>query len=115
MGYFSNGTEGEMFEDAWCSRCVHSDISGDREIGVDPPCPVWTAHMLYAYELCNEDEHPGSVILELLIPRKMVKASDGFDLPSNECAMFHPIDAGAAIPGQLTLSAPDTEQEHETN
>jgi hypothetical protein len=93
MGYFSNGTEGAMFEEAWCSRCVHSDISGDREIGVDPPCPVWMAHTLYAYELCNEKEHPGKVILDALIPIR--------DDLSNECAMFHPVDAGAAIPGQL--------------
>jgi hypothetical protein len=107
MGYFSNGTEGEMFEDAWCSRCVHSDISGDREIGVDPPCPVWMAHTLYAYDLCNEEEHPGKVILDMLIPSSLVIASDGLGAFSTEagCKMFHPIDAGAAIRGQLTLVA----------
>lgn len=99
MGYFSNGTEGEMFEDQWCSRCVHSDISAGREIGVDPPCPVLFAHHLFAYDLCNEEEHPGKVILDLLIPPKLVTASDGLPLPVNECAMFHPVDAGAAIPG----------------
>ncbi len=104
MGYFSNGTEGAMFEEAWCSRCVHSDISGDREIGVNPPCPVWMAHVLYAYELCNEDDHPGKVILDMLIPQKTITASDGHPLPVNECAMFSPIDAGAAIPGQLTFT-----------
>jgi hypothetical protein len=103
MGYFSNGTEGAMFEEAWCSRCVHSDISGDREIGVDPPCPVWMAHTLFAYDLCNEKEHPGKVILDALIPQTMVEASDGLPIPSNECAMFHPIDAGAAIPGQIRM------------
>ncbi len=101
MGYFSNGTEGEMFEERWCANCRHSDISGGREIGVDPPCPVWMAHSLYAYELCNEKEHPGKVILDMLIPRKMVKASDGFDLPVNECAMYSPING--ATPGQTSL------------
>jgi hypothetical protein len=99
MGYFSNGTEGEIFEEQWCANCRHSDISGGREIGVDPPCPVWFAHQLYAYELCNEDEHPGKVILDLLIPRKTVKASDGFDLPVNECAMFAPT-VESVTPGQ---------------
>ena len=96
MGYFSNGTEGMAFEEAWCSRCVHSDISGDREIGVDPACPVWFAHQLFAYDLCNEEEHAGKVILDMLIPQR--------DL-ANECAMFHPIDAGAAIPGQMRIEA----------
>lgn len=105
MGYFSNGTEGAMFEEAWCSRCVHSDISGDREIGVDPPCPVWMAHTLFAYDLCNEKEHPGKVILDALIPLKMVTASDGIDVQVNECAMFHPVDAGAAIPGQMRIES----------
>jgi len=104
MGYFSNGIEGELFEEAWCSRCVHSDIRPGKEIGVDSPCPVWMAHTFFAYELCNEDEHPGKVILDMLIPRKMVTASDGIDAPVNECAMFHPIDEGAAIPGQLTIA-----------
>jgi len=104
MGYFANGTEGEMFEVAWCSRCVHSDISGDREIGVDPPCPVWMAHTLFAYELCNAGEDdPGKTMLDLLIPTRMVQASDGFRIRRNECAMFHAIDAGAEIPGQLRL------------
>ncbi len=92
-----------MFEEAWCSRCVHSDISGDREIGVDPPCPVWMAHTLFAYELCNAEEHPGKVILDLLIPRKPRQVTGM--LPINECAMFAPVDAGAAIPGQLRIEA----------
>ena len=104
MGYFANGTEGAMFEEANCSRCVHSDISGDREIGAHPPCPVWMAHMLFAYELCNEKEHPGKVILDMLIPNERPIASDGRPAgPHQDCAMFHPIDEGAAIRGQLLL------------
>lgn len=106
MGYFSNGTEHEMFEDAWCSRCVHSDISGDREIGVDPPCPVMMAHSHFAYKLCNEKEHPGKVILDMLIPSSLVTVRpDGLAAFSTEagCSMFHPIDAGAAIPGQMVI------------
>lgn len=48
MGYFSNGTEGMMFEEAWCSRCVHSDDRPGKAIGDkdNPPCPVWMAHLL---------------------------------------------------------------------
>lgn len=103
MGYFSNGTEGAMFEEAWCSRCVHSDISGDREIGVDPPCPVWMAHTLFAYDLCNS-KGEGKQILDMLIPNERPIAADGLPAgPVVGCAMFHPIDAGASIPGQLTI------------
>ena len=102
MGYFANGTEGTMFEEAWCSRCVHSDISGDREIGVDPPCPIWMAHSLFSYELCNS-KGKAKQILDMLIPTEMRSASDGHGYRHNECAMFHPIDAGAAIRGQMTF------------
>ncbi len=102
MGYFSNGTEGQMFEEKWCANCRHSDISGGREIGVDPPCPVWMAHSLYAYDLCNKNEDPGKVILDMLIPRKMITASDGIGLPVNECAMFSPCEPDV-IPGQMGL------------
>ena len=105
MGYFSNGTEGAIFEEEWCSRCVHSDISGDREIGVDPPCPVMMMHQLWAYELCNEDpqEHAAKMMLDSLIVQREVAAGDGVRLFVNECAMFHPIDDGAAIPGQMRI------------
>jgi hypothetical protein len=103
MGYFANGTEGELFEEQWCSRCVHSDVGPGKEIGSDPPCPVWMAHQLFAYQLCNEGEHPGKVILDTLIPIKTVKASDGIDGPVNECAMFCARDRGAEIAGQTAL------------
>lgn len=104
MGYFANGTEGMIFEEAWCSRCAHSDTSGNREIGVHPPCPVWMAHTLYAYQLCNAEDHPAKIILDMLIPTEIRKANDGHGYRHNECALFHPHDAGAAIPGQLTIT-----------
>jgi hypothetical protein len=88
MGYFSNGTEGALFEERFCNRCVHSEIGRGEEIGVGKPCPVWMAHLLYAYELCNEEEHPGKVILDMLMPRVEFVASDGIKAFDNECAMF---------------------------
>ncbi len=39
------------------------------------------AHFLYAYDLCNEKEPPGKVILDMLIP---VDAQDD----AGKCAMF---------------------------
>jgi hypothetical protein len=61
MGYFPNGSAGDFFEGEWCSRCVHRGPDGTG-------CPVMLAHTLFSYELCNEKEHPGKVILDILIP-----------------------------------------------
>jgi hypothetical protein len=73
MGYFSNGTEGEDYFDAYCSKCIH-DINED--------CPVWQMHLLYSYELCNADKDPGKQMLDMLIP----PTSDG--LYNKRCTMF---------------------------
>ncbi|MDR6818453.1 hypothetical protein J2X76_003630 [Neorhizobium sp. 2083] len=54
MAYFSNGTEGMMYEEKFCDRCLHQE-----------GCPVWDAHLLYSYRDCNDE---GS-ILHMLIPR----------------------------------------------
>lgn len=68
MGYFSNGTEGMMYEEQYCMKCVH--LKGDG-------CPVLYAHELYNYNECN---NKGS-ILHILIPRD--------DQGDNEqCKMF---------------------------
>jgi len=40
------------------------------------------AHSLYSYELCNEKEHPGKIILDLLIPIGKID--------NKKCAMFSP-------------------------
>lgn len=69
MAYFSNGTEGESYQAQWCSRCTHQN-----------GCPVWDAHLLYAYELCNSTE-AGKHILDMLIPMR----DDGF---ADKCLMF---------------------------
>lgn len=77
MGYFSNGTEGMMYEEQYCSRCVHQDADGAG-------CPVWNLHLDYSYELCNDKQHPGKVMLDTLIPPdKQHPAFNG------QCAMFH--------------------------
>jgi hypothetical protein len=72
MGYFSDGTEGECYFEEYCSKCVHN---GDGE---GPMCAVWTAHLLYSYDLCNEEKNP----LNVLIPR----SKDG--LWNEQCKMF---------------------------
>lgn len=93
MGYFSNGTEAEMYEERFCSRCVHTDL---HAIGETPPCAVWWAHSMFAYEECNNASN-AKEILDMLIPR----TEDG--IGNDECKMFVPRDVGAAIEGQTAL------------
>lgn len=71
MGYFANGTEGEIYEAKYCNRCIHNDY--DERL-----CAVWIAHIRYSYSECN---NPKS-ILSVLIP----SSPDG---PGNgQCKMF---------------------------
>ena len=65
MGYFSNGTEGDVYQEAYCFRCAHWR---DDDDGRGPGCPVWDAHLLYAYEEADSGSN-AEAILDLLIPR----------------------------------------------
>jgi hypothetical protein len=78
MGYFSNGTAGMDYEAEYCEKCAHF---GPED---GPGCPVWAAHLLWAYELCNDKESPGKKMLDMLIPR-------GKDGGNERCAMFVPL------------------------
>jgi len=71
MGYFSNGTEGLVYQEDYCFNCVHDINEG---------CPVWNLHLMYSYELANK---PGS-FLDELIP----KSKEG--CYNEECRMFIP-------------------------
>jgi hypothetical protein len=75
MGYFSNGTEGEMYWETWCTRCEH-----DR----NEDCPIWAIHLQYNYKAYDKSEAEPVVkdILSQLIPR----SKDG--LGNEQCAMF---------------------------
>lgn len=66
MGYFSNGTEGQLYEAQYCDKCAHQD-----------GCTVWLLHMLKNYEDCNNKESP----LHILIPR-------GEKGENKKCTMF---------------------------
>lgn len=68
MAYFSNGSEGEGYEERYCDRCIHQGNG----------CTIWLLHQLYNYAECD---NPKSM-LHVLIPRSK---NDG----SNEqCTMF---------------------------
>ena len=88
MGYFANGTEGLQYQEEHCSRCVHSQQSAEY-----PSCPVWDAHVLFAYEECDSKSN-AEQILELLIPN----AGTG----NAQCALYHE-RPGAVDKRQLPL------------
>jgi hypothetical protein len=69
MGYFSNGTEGEMYRRQYCRRCLH----GDED---DTGCAVWYAHLMWVGEAGK------ATVLDALIPR----SKDG--LVNERCLMF---------------------------
>ena len=58
MGYFANGTEGDMYAEQWCSRCIHNQQ--------EMLCPVIMAHMLWNYDECNNE----ASLLHKMIPRE---------------------------------------------
>lgn len=75
MAYFPNATAWECWAVDNCFKCAHWPKSDD-----EPACPVEMAHTLYSYELCNEGDHPGKVILDMLIPQAGIE--------TQQCAMF---------------------------
>lgn len=57
MGYFSNGSQAEIYQEEFCFKCVHwSNKNG---------CPCWDIHFLFNYEECNNKDS----ILHKMIPR----------------------------------------------
>ena len=80
MGYFSNGTEGDLYFEQWCSRCVHDNQ--DEDIF----CPIWNLHLAHNYEDCNKADS----YLHVLIPRSGDKCSN------ERCTMF--VDRGLLSP-----------------
>lgn len=83
MAYFSNGTEGMIYEAQYCDKCVHRD-GQDGKSG----CPVWVAHFLYAYEECNSASN-AKTILDMLIPMESAGTTPDYDVAA-KCSMFHP-------------------------
>jgi len=73
MGYFSNGTEGDLYEEKWCKRCVHYP-----QTEYDECCMVWFAHLICNYDECNDEDS----VLHMLIPREGIR--------NLECKMFIP-------------------------
>ena len=52
MGYFSNGTEGDIYSEKYCEKCVHH-----------PDCAVWRAHLFHSSDEVNK---PNSILHDLI-------------------------------------------------
>jgi hypothetical protein len=72
MGYFSNGTEGELYFEKYCAKCIHEQ-NGKQ-------CPVWDMHLIRNAEGFNITE----ATLDMFIPRSEDR------LNNEQCRMFVP-------------------------
>ena len=75
MGYFSNGTMGEMYELRYCEKCIHYGTPEDGK-----GCPVWFLNMMWNYSQFNDQQQ--AMALGLFIPR--AKDPEW----NKQCAMF---------------------------
>lgn len=90
MGYFPNGTSGDIYYEMYCSKCVHEDT--EREAAM---CPIWLWHMVDNYKECNNEKS----YLHKVIPR----SKD--DLDNEQCVMF--LERSSSIADQA-LPPPST-------
>ncbi|MDO8303919.1 MAG: hypothetical protein Q7T18_11825 [Sedimentisphaerales bacterium] len=83
MGYFSNGTEGAIYEAKYCERCLN--YRGGM-------CPILMLHSVWNYEAIGQNVGGGikQIALDMFIPRHGIE--------NKQCAMFL-----NASPGQTKL------------
>jgi hypothetical protein len=83
MAYFSNGTEGEVYQSRYCEHCQH---------GQDDDCAVWLAHFVHQ----GSGASAADGVLNTLIPRE--------GIVNKQCRVFLPMlpesQAGAGEMGQ---------------
>jgi hypothetical protein len=88
VGYFSNGSEGDIYQEAYCDRCVNWRDEGD---GRGEGCPIIDIHLCYCGEqLKNETIRH---ILNALIPRG--------ESDNKECRCFYPHRLGLFLDNRL--------------
>lgn len=78
MGYFSNGTEVELYFERYCDRCVNLK---DRGM-MCKTCPIIDMHFEWNDDVVQGDETKRAA-LDALIPM----SADG--LYCEQCTMFH--------------------------
>ena len=71
MTYFSNGQEGDAFEEAFCDNCAHRPGSYYDERGDGKDCPIMFLHALWNYDQLAADRESliKNQALSILIPR----------------------------------------------
>jgi hypothetical protein len=72
MGYFPNGTSGQMYKERYCDHCAHGHKN-------PLSCPIWYLHWELNYDQMGDQVI--SHVLSQLIPR----GEDGFN---EACSMF---------------------------
>jgi len=64
MAYFSNGSAGEGYQQAYCFKCRNYV---DKKDGRGYGCAIWDLHLDYSYQLCNSKDIAKDM-LDFLIP-----------------------------------------------
>lgn len=72
MGYFSNGTEGEAYEEQYCAKCANANTDNGF-------CPIMNLHSSWNYE--QHSDPLKKAALEHFIPR----SEKGWN---EQCKMF---------------------------
>lgn len=86
MGYFSNGTEGMMYEEEYCYNCANYEKKPYEQFPEEGgSCPIMDAHYAGNYDQHSKSKYSKSLreVLDTLIPRR----ADGFN---DICSMFTP-------------------------
>lgn len=79
MGYFSNGAEGEWYEELICGRCINYKEYKDGYSG----CPILFLHQDFNGA---KEGSEAQIILDTLIPLSDVPGYNGL------CSMWKPIE-----------------------
>jgi len=77
MGYFTTGTEGELYEARYCSMCAHDCVA---------KCTIMQAHWVAAATRDSgwaDDDSPTRMVLDMFIPRD----NEGNNMPCTMLAM----------------------------
>ena len=83
MGYVSNGTEGMMFEEQFCMRCVHMGMGTIDERGyIEDYCPVWSLHQFWNRD---QDKDP---VKKAALDHFIVPDDSGESDIGQKCVMF---------------------------
>ncbi len=104
MGYFANGTEGELFREQFCYQCVNWGADALSRKSSSDGCPIMDVHVLHGYG-ASEDM---KTILDQLIERHEIKdvaPNRPVAQGANRCLMFHrkPVVAEQSRPARSVL------------